>query len=1187
MNFIQNVKINGKTYTISIIDTKDTIKNMISLKEKVFKSYILFTTFKLNDGDIKIELLPDKVKKVSIKNLKQDVLELSKIWNIEPIDITLEWLKIHKKGVISSFDIDLLDILKDIDSTQLWSINSIVNMYKLYVEKFDAEQKALQETIQKETDFRNEYKKYNPLETTAFIQDSIITEYNFTIDVDPLEAFDNIVLTNEIPFVRLKTEGQIYYKVLDNIIPLESWLEGNETFIFKIKTTNIKDDWETATIVYKTDLEPYDAILNIETNIIKGKSNDEILVKNIINLFNDTKINIKNRIEKGMKGVFAVPRISITRDVFLDLITNDPMVSYYFYIDETRELSSQKGVLYLYYSPLNKNIGDDENVLTVFLSQKIVSRSDPFYINKELLLFTPYLNVRVSRAKTLEQIERFQTAFSLILDIYIKKYNQILKDYNQFIPDFKKNNVLKTDTDDLSGKRLKELQTQDAELFIYGYPSKCEKKKQPIPINKKAHKEWTSKDRQIMNYPKGSMNFFVCPDEEFKYPGLIKNNLFNNDTYEYLPCCYPINQKTGNKNWSNYLKEIDIDKKQRAKTTNIVSKKALTQEGKLGYLPKNIYYILSQSKEPKTEFLRYGVPESNNSFIEAVLIALDPNYISVENKTEYVTNFRNNLAYTNKASVIQQLYNITETELQQNILNPDVIFDSKLYIGILELYFNCQIVVFSRSDQQPNGEFELPRYTQGYLYNKLKPDTVTVLIYKHLGARSNNLTNPHYELIIKRTDEKLITWYFKDNNLIKNIYSNFLRSYKLYIIGQSRYNAIDVPPNKLTNSKGQVVDIYGKTRGFVFENNIYISTNPITPVLDLPIVKKPDVLPSLQTVLAFLKKKNIKILYQDVDENNDKLVGLMLDIPELFYCYVSVQNTSNKLKVPIQKNIGYSIDSSTDILEQTIFNRKIADFLMQNVLYKFSIWYNNLLKKDKKLKEKISTLETLSVPNKLIEEKILLNEYITKFVSNEIIIIPNHNYSLKTMSRRLSLNSNFYKDDKLVVDSQETKTRLNYYLRFMLNKNTKLVLNFKDNVYLDNYYTYSIDFKQTQGQLIFIGGLSITNWTQTRLLGVSAQIHQIPHPTHTEPFFFSHWAINNGKPLIIQNVLNGSLNSALSVSKYYLDNGVNKGYNYELKEVPDTFTEYFFKDGILMKNGIGKIKVWKYTTDYYAAILEP
>jgi hypothetical protein len=1203
---MEKININGKNYQVSFIDTEDTIKNMIAIDLDTFVNYIRFTVFNLPDKDLQIETVANDIKGKSLSDLKDIVSNLAKKWNISETDIACQWLHLNRNGVVNEYDYKLLDTFKEIDSTDFWSENAIRTRYNTFIDNLKHEQIRLKALVAKETKFRKEYTKYKAVDTTKFLQDSVIIEYQITIDLDPLEAFDNINLSADVPFVRLKNisgvNDQIYYKLMENIRPAKSWLEGDTTFTFKIPPLNIndKEEWNTATLNYTSNLAPYNAILIIESSVAKGGepgTNEEQIKNSILGVFTGADVKIISRQERGIKGVFAIPDITISRMIFLDLITNEPLISHYFYVDETRELSSQKGVLYMYFSPGEIT---QSHIVTVFISEKTVSRSDPFYIEKELPLFTPYLNVRVSRALNLNQVNRFKDAFAVMLDIYQTKTESIINAYNKIIPGFKLANSLERHRVIIKGKRIKELQAQDSELFIYDYPTKCEKKKQPIPIIETHIQRWEEKKHQVMNYPKGSSNFFVCPEKALKFPGLLKNKLANSAKYAYLPCCYPVNQRVGRKKWNIYLK--DIEKVSQSKIGNIVNKKAVG-ENKLGYLPKNIYCILNKTKQGE-EFLRQGVDFSKNSFIATILLALDPNYEKitiVQDRMPYVQDVRNNLASQDITSVVQQMYDTDAKKIVKDILDPEVIFDSEIFIGLLEAYYDCQIIVFTRSEQEPNGYFEIPRYTQGYLYNKLVPGKNTVLVYKHMGVHGDNLEFPHYELIVMRY-KKITTWYFTDLNLIRNIYSHFLRSYRLFIIGIGRYAPVLQP---FPDAHGQVIDIYGKCRGFTFPpfernpdggpktllvgfsrkavDDIYITTSPLTPIFNIIAVNEPKQRPAWNSVRTFIKKYNLTILEQDID--NNRAIGVTIDILGIPYAYIPFLPTKKLDGIAENKHLGYSISTKNDILQKTVENRKIADFLMQLLLYNFSLWYMDQ-QETSRYKKQLAKMEKLSLGLQQNKKRALLMNMVEKYLKEKITIIPDHKYKIKNLHRRLTLNNRFFKDDKLVVDSKETADRLGYYLRFMINKNNALVVRYSERIYLENYYTYSADFIHRSSQLIFIGGLSISNWIEAQRHEISNQTHTIPHPDIREPFFFTHWALNGGKPVIIQNVHNGSINRALSVSANYEKDGINIGYNADpIKEL--LHSTYYFKNNELIQDGVSKVKIWKFTKDFYGAILIP
>jgi hypothetical protein len=1175
---MQTITIKDKKYSISIIDTEDTVLNKIAIEEQTLPKYIKIDLFNPLNKKIEVSFLKDDIIKKPLKIIK-DIY--TKWKNLSPTLIALEWIKVNKKGIINTFDDAFIAEMKDISSTDFWNGDAIETSYKNYIQNFDTEFKKLLLTVEEEKKFSKEYNNYVPVETTSFIQDSVIIDYELELNCDPMELFDNIVLDNNIPFVVLKDSDQNYYKIIKGILPEDNWLNPDAgTLVFKLYQ-NAKEQWGTATINYISMEQPYKAILTIETLIgvdSEGKKTSEEQIKNnILNVMKNCGINIINRTEKGIKGVFGVPDIFISRDVILDLITNEPMVSHYLYVDETRDLSSIKGVLYLYFSA-----GDtDTNVLTIFLSDKIVSRIDQFYLNKELPLYTQYLNVRISRATNLEQINRFKTAFALILDLYKKKYNNIVKLYTQYIPSFKSDNeIVKKETED---KKLLALQAQASDLFIHGYPTSCEKKKQPIPVPEKDVAKLENKGIQVLNYPKGSVNYYKCDDDEqYNYPGLMKNKLANKDQYPYLPCCYPTDQKTGTKLWNLYLNNEIKDNPY--KPSNIVSKKIVV-DGKIGYLPRNIYHILNKDKSPEDEFYRMGVPISTSSFIEVILLALDPKYEKLDNdsKRKYVNDFRTNLAGKDMINVIQQLYDTNSATITNNIMNMDLPFDSQYYIGLLEAYYNCQIVVFVRNDEDPNGQFEIPRYTQGYLYRKIDPNKKTVLVYKHMGIRSDNLESPHYELIIKKF-KKITIWYFESSIILRNIYSYFLQFYKLYCIGMNRYISTPSPPLSFLDAKGQLIDRYGKCRGYFFDKNIFIATSPIEPAYNLPKLDMPSNYPEWKLVEKFIKDRNLIVTYQDV--NNNTTIGVMIDYPNINYMYIPCKPTSEIKGIKSGSNLGIYLPSKNNILQQTVINRKIADFMMQYLLYGFSNWYQSKLD-TAVLKDKYEKLYKLSIIEQNVKEQEILLKYIEEYLSKQIVVKENHDYKLSTLSRKLTLNSEFFAKDKLIVNSELTKQKLGYYLRFMLYKNKQLILNYHKKNFLDNYYTYTNDFIQNDNQLVFIGEISIENWSNTQLHGINNMVHRVPHSDIKEPYFFSHWAINNSRPFIIQNVNEGSLLRALHVSKIYIDNNYNSGFNTIELNIDNeiTYTTYSIDNGFLVKEGNGPLTVWKFNEETYAAML--
>ena len=1177
--FLIMEKIHDKKYKISVIDTEQTVKNMISVSEGILPQYIKFTEFDPEHHKIKITLLPDILKEITLNGLVKEVEFIKNAWNIPISDIALAWLTATKTQPVD-YDSPVSKALKKIDSVTFWSATTILNEFNRYAMVVADELAKLKKIVKKEATFREKYEKYPPFEITKFIQDSIISERTITIDLDPLEAFDGISLSPTLPFVKLNTGTQAYYKMQKDILPQTEWLDGTATFTIFIRshdTDSKKEPWDTATIQYTSEVAPFSALLSMSST---SKETERQTIDDITALFSTSTIIFVDRTEKGIKGTFAVPGINIARNVFLDLVTNEELISHYLYVDETGELGTLKTILYLYYSTSTDQDSDDQ--ITAFISERIVSRSDPYFIEKQLDLFTPYINVRVARAKNIIQINRFMKTFSIILNIYKSKFKSIVHDYSGLIPAFKESNVL-TATKKVSlssDKRLRDLQLLDSELFIYDYPRKCEKKFQPIPISKTEIKTWEKKGFQVLNYPTDSANYFVCPDDPLYYPGLIKNKLENKDKYDYLPCCYPVNQMTGKKTLNQYL--TGTDEQRRKASVNIVRQKAIDY-GKLGYLPRNIYHILKEAR-PDAEFYRAGVPFGNNSLISAVLLALDDEYLKSEEKEQYSVDFRRNLVGEGKVPVAQQFYDKTEDQLREDILDTDTIFDSKLYTGLIESFLQCQIVMFDGIEDK-NGAFEIPRSAQGYLYRKLDPRKRTVLIYKHLGMQSDHLASPHYELVVMKQTPLETTWYFTDKKILTTIFKYFIRCYKIFSIGQARYAPVQIEEilPAVIDATGQVVDSYGKCRGIIV-NSIAVYFSPQPPIERVPIVPAPA-LQSWDVVRKFIAKYKLTIKSQEVFDGTT--VGVLVNVEKLAYAYIPFKTTPQMEGISTSQTMAVIIpDAKKNVLEKTVENKKIADFLIQFLFYSFSLWYAEQMKKPENVKE-----QRVIEGKKLIEQKpmerALLFRLIEEFLETMIVVKESHNYAMAGIPRKLTINNSFFVNGKLVADTEETKRRLSLYIKFTANRNKTLLKNFSSKIYLDNFYKNNSDFHHLDDQIVFIGMQSLTNWLESRGGEKRDIVHTRFRPLEKAPYFFSHWALNGGNPVILQNVKDGRLDRAVAVSAGYNETGLNSGFNTPPQEAIKAHTEYFFKDGLLMKTGTDPVMVWRMAKNFYTAVLIP
>ena len=140
--------------------------------------------------------------------------------------------------------------------------------------------------------------------------------------------------------------------------------------------------------------------------------------------------------------------------------------------------------------------------------------------------------------------------------------------------------------------------------------------------------------------------------------------------------------------------------------------------------------------DPKYEYVRKGVYGSKNSFINVVMEALndETNILDVEDKNaieKVLLDERFALANKNIVPLCrQELYDRNVKEIINMIKNPEVYFDPRLFIHLIEDRFDCNIFLFTR--KYLDGEMILPRHLQTYQKNINKKRSIYV--YEHMGS---------------------------------------------------------------------------------------------------------------------------------------------------------------------------------------------------------------------------------------------------------------------------------------------------------------------------------------------------------------------------------------------------------------------------------------------------------------------
>ncbi|NCP46385.1 MAG: hypothetical protein GW818_08205, partial [Flavobacteriales bacterium] len=134
---------------------------------------------------------------------------------------------------------------------------------------------------------------------------------------------------------------------------------------------------------------------------------------------------------------------------------------------------------------------------------------------------------------------------------------------------------------------------------------------------------------KILEYPEGSGDFYICDSKARKYPGLKPDTesvkIGRETKYQYVPCCYPIDQYKKRSSGLNKYREVGTPSKVvPKKTAGVLDKQKKLGEGRKGYIPTTLSSIMSFHGLKSDDFLRYGLPPSKQSIIDAAAMIKYP-----------------------------------------------------------------------------------------------------------------------------------------------------------------------------------------------------------------------------------------------------------------------------------------------------------------------------------------------------------------------------------------------------------------------------------------------------------------------------------------------------------------------------------------------------------------------------------
>jgi len=593
-------RINDLGLDIYSLDTIDSITRRIASKLNTIPKFIYYTNgipsrTDINGDTIFINLFESILEHDNFEDIYAIVKDKLDQTNLQLVDDILTSYIINNDTFLS-VDESMLDFLLLQFQTELEGLGifeDIPNVSKIWDERRDLKEKQ-KERIRGNKNLSDEYtaiintfeNTQSDIKFTDFELEKSVMEFKLeSRDISIIDIFNDIKLTKDIPFASVDKK----YKIYRDTVPLKGWVDTFEDIILikVVKYIHTKEQLE--------DSDYLNVVITIEDDVIKILTEmefkrDIITVDMLENRLRDIfSYTLSSYTETKINGVFYIPNFELSKDVLLDLITNDILFYNMMHIDESDKISKRKTGVYTYFN--HPSIGP----VTTNIIPKIAERGDSDLLNKdtvdEFKYGSYYIRVKITSAKNISVVNAFQKLFVKLLMIYKNKYEDVKSDYTIFIPNFIKRLIMRN----LNNRRLK-LKDIAPEVFIPGYPPKCTH--QPTIIDNDEVDEYRSRGKQVMTYPRVLTNGivprnYVCEYNDAKYPALRDNPLSNKDVVEYLPCCYTKDhsKREGSVYRHYFLGEPLRDDERETRQQDIITTNKFVKANGFGILPDNIQNV--------------------------------------------------------------------------------------------------------------------------------------------------------------------------------------------------------------------------------------------------------------------------------------------------------------------------------------------------------------------------------------------------------------------------------------------------------------------------------------------------------------------------------------------------------------------------------------------------------------------
>lgn len=772
-----------------------------------------------------------------------------------------------------------------------------------------------------------------------------------------------------------------------------------------------KDFEQNVTVSYSDIPNTLETTLDIVPNVVD-------YIDMVHSLFNEDPIGNIETI--AVSGTFYIKNKSYNKLILQDFIMNDEIASKFFYINELDKATRFGDNIIIHF----------ENIVTAIL---INNENDSSPVPPILSYFRDrYIKVNVTKAKgsqnNLDNIIRFQKMLCAILSRFESQYEFYQELYLTYIPSITFP-LLQLPTTEEEKEDVTNFANKYKNIFKKtGYKTSCRPKSR-VPTIITKEEASTLNPLYVLKFPKPNdpkldipMEYLTCKDPDNPFPGIT--SLSGGDLF--VPCCFNKNPRSSKAFIEYYQGERAMEPRG---TEHVKSETQLIKTlGDVGKLPPMIHKFMI-SLLPTYSFLRVGTEDDANSILHSINYLMGKDVkTSLELRRDIARYFGKNLKV-----ILQENADIMLDDLQEYLNNVQLYFDPRRFLRLLEIYYNVNIVIFTKSKKTEEIEILHPNYKSFHVRYEFDSRKPFLFLYEHWGTSPDRYTKrqfPVCEMIVSVSGESRQ----KQFKLTRTEFIHLQDIYRvLFYIYPLKQNT-DLWNTTLVRM--QMVDNYGKLRGVMIElaKNKYIYMESLHP---LPPIYIPDESSDMDDIMNRLHIPTIEFLTSNL--NNVEMIR-MVQFKDNKYIVIRWENYIWKLQIRSNVTNGFEkihtpfLMSFESLQEkrymQIARDKRIARIVIDYVLYLYSTFFFGSF---------------------AFED----------FFRQHTRIIPGFVYPIE-FSENIFENEGMMENNILILNSKDVEQKLKFTIQYYIMYHYEELKNYKKNNLLPNFWETPFDFEHSK-----------------------------------------------------------------------------------------------------------------------------